>query len=317
MTALSPVTSLTHEPSTAATVDVERGAASWRALGTYVELRTTPEAVEAAADLAARVLDEVDVACSRFRDDSDLMRANRDAGHAVEVSPVLVGAVRVALEAADETDGLVDPLLGDVLRAAGLRPHLLARPRRRPDPRPPCRCPRPRWAQVEVDRHHRDRAPWRGPRPRRDRQGLRRRPRRPLRRRHAAAHPCWSRVGGDVRVAAPRDDRQDQPVVVGHSLADLEAGGAEHPGAARRRRARHLQRLGAAVAPRRPPVAPRRRPAHRPSRPGPVAHRHRPGPHRCRGERRHHCLHRARRRRVRHGSSTARSPLGSSTTTAT
>ena len=58
-------------------------------------------------------------ACSRFRDDSDLVRANHAAGHAVEVSPVLVGAVRVALEAADETDGLVDPLLGGLLSAAG------------------------------------------------------------------------------------------------------------------------------------------------------------------------------------------------------
>ena len=101
------------------TVDRLRGAASWRALGTYVDLRTHPDVVDAAAARAAEVLDEVDLACSRFRDDSDLALANRSAGTPVAVSPVLVGAVRVALEAATETDGIVDPTLGDLLTAAG------------------------------------------------------------------------------------------------------------------------------------------------------------------------------------------------------
>ena len=78
-----------------------------------------PDVVDAAAARAAEVLDEVDLACSRFRDDSDLALANRSAGTPVAVSPVLVGAVRVALEAATETDGIVDPTLGDLLTAAG------------------------------------------------------------------------------------------------------------------------------------------------------------------------------------------------------
>ena len=76
------MSTLVHEPATAPTVDAERGASSWRALGTYVDLRTTPEAVDAATELAAAVLHEVDLACSRFRDDSDLMVANRAAGPA-------------------------------------------------------------------------------------------------------------------------------------------------------------------------------------------------------------------------------------------
>ena len=219
------MTSLTHEPSTAATVDVERGAASWRALGTYVELRTTPEAVEAAADLAARVLDEVDVACSRFRDDSDLMRANRAAGHAVEVSPVLVGAVRVALEAADETDGLVDPLLGDVLRAAGYDRTFSLVPADDPTATA-LPVPEAALGAGRGHRHHRDRAPWRGPRPRRDRQGLRRRPRRPLRRRHLRRTRAGLASGATSASPHRATTLQDQPVVVGHSLADLEAGGA-------------------------------------------------------------------------------------------
>ncbi len=100
-------------------VDREQGTATWRALGTYVHLRVSrPELVDEAAALAVDVLDEVDRTCSRFRDDSELMAVNRRPGlHTV--SPVLAGAVRVALEAARETDGLVDPTLGALLVAGG------------------------------------------------------------------------------------------------------------------------------------------------------------------------------------------------------
>jgi thiamine biosynthesis lipoprotein len=218
------VTALTHEPSTTATVDRESGAASWRSLGTYVELRTTPEAVDAAATLAARVLDEVDVACSRFRDDSDLMGANRYAGQPVEVSPVLVGAVRVALEAAAETDGLVDPLLGDVLRAAGYDRTFALVPA--DDPAPTALpVAGGSWGQLVVTdttvtvptgasldlgatgkAFAADLAA--------------------LCVVDALNVPVLVCVGGDIRVAAPDDEPQDQPVVIGHSLADLEAGGS-------------------------------------------------------------------------------------------
>lgn len=92
----------------------------WRALGTYVELHVAdPEQEQAAIALAHAVLAEVDLSCSRFRDDSDLMRANRAAGEWIRVSPVLVGALRAALWAADYTDGLVDPGLGELIVAAG------------------------------------------------------------------------------------------------------------------------------------------------------------------------------------------------------
>ncbi|WP_207556013.1 FAD:protein FMN transferase [Intrasporangium flavum] len=123
-------------------LDHATGTARWRALGTYVHLGVADPAVLAAAtDLAAAVLGEVDVACSRFRADSELTRANLAAGP-VPASPLLVGAVRVALEAAEQTDGVVDPTLGDVLVAAGYSrtfeevpasdPSPVALPRRRP-----------------------------------------------------------------------------------------------------------------------------------------------------------------------------------------
>ncbi len=95
-------------------------ASTWRALGTYVHLAIDHPALLPDAERAAReVLDRVDRTCSRFRPDSDLVRANAGAGGWVRVDPWLAAAVGVALEAAAETDGLVDPTLGAVLAAAG------------------------------------------------------------------------------------------------------------------------------------------------------------------------------------------------------
>ncbi len=92
----------------------------WRALGTYVDLRVDdPGRHAAAAALARDVLAAFEQACSRFRADSDLSRANAAAGHWVRVSPLLVAAVEVAVHAAHDTDGLVDPTLGQAIVALG------------------------------------------------------------------------------------------------------------------------------------------------------------------------------------------------------
>jgi thiamine biosynthesis lipoprotein len=94
--------------------------ASWEALGTtasvYVADATALGAARAAveAELAA-----IDVACSRFRDDSDLERANAAAGTPTRVSPLLDHAIAVALRAARLTDGMVDPTIGEALILAG------------------------------------------------------------------------------------------------------------------------------------------------------------------------------------------------------
>ncbi len=132
-------------------VEPDTGVASWRALGTYVHLRVHDrDRLTDAAQLAAEVLDEVDRTCSRFRADSDLSRANARPGTRVPVSPVLVGAVRVAIEAAVETDGLVDPTLGLALAAAGYDRtfELVA-----PEDASPSALPlhRPSWRSVLVD----------------------------------------------------------------------------------------------------------------------------------------------------------------------
>lgn len=96
------------------------GVASWRALGTYVQLVVADrERLPAAEAEAVRLLGEMDLAASRFRDDSDLIRANRSAGSWVKVRPLLVQAVQTAVSAAEETDGLVDPTLGNSLASVG------------------------------------------------------------------------------------------------------------------------------------------------------------------------------------------------------
>lgn len=92
--------------------------ADWDALGTYVRvIVAAPEHRAAVAAVVADVLDQVDRAYSRFRADSELRRL--PGGRSVPVSALLAGAVQVGLQAAADTDGLVDPTLGAVLRAAG------------------------------------------------------------------------------------------------------------------------------------------------------------------------------------------------------
>jgi len=96
------------------------GSAHWSALGSYVHLVVADgERLEAARAGVVAVLDAVDRSCSRFRDDSDLVRANRAAGRWVRVDRLLTDALAVAVAAAAETDGLVDPTLGAHLAALG------------------------------------------------------------------------------------------------------------------------------------------------------------------------------------------------------
>lgn len=88
-------------------------ATTFRALGcpVHVSVRRVAD-LGLAGRLARLMLADVDEVCSRFRHDSDLTRVNARPGTWVEVDPLLVAAVRVAVDAAERTDGLVNPLLG-------------------------------------------------------------------------------------------------------------------------------------------------------------------------------------------------------------
>jgi len=93
---------------------------SFRALGTTAVIATVDGAREDAACAAVkRELDAIDRACSRFRSDSELSRVNRAGGKRVAIGPLLLEALRVALDAARSSGGLVDPTVGRALRTSG------------------------------------------------------------------------------------------------------------------------------------------------------------------------------------------------------
>ena len=106
--------------SALATAPGRLGSASWAALGTSVVLRVSDAAALAQArDRVEDELDAIDLACSRFRADSELSRLNARAGRRVQVGPLLLQALEVALRAAELTGGDVDPTLGRALELAG------------------------------------------------------------------------------------------------------------------------------------------------------------------------------------------------------
>ena len=81
---------------------------------------TDPETLEAATASAQAVVDSIDQACSRFRDDSELSRLGAgDGPREGIVSPLLARALATALRAAELTDGAVDPTVGAAVRNAG------------------------------------------------------------------------------------------------------------------------------------------------------------------------------------------------------
>jgi len=94
--------------------------ASWQALGTTVVLRCTDQEGPAGARaIIERELAAIDLACSRFRPDSELSRLNAGAGRPFRASPLLIEALELAIAAARLTDGDVDPTVGRALELAG------------------------------------------------------------------------------------------------------------------------------------------------------------------------------------------------------
>ena len=96
------------------------GIADDRALGGSVRLVVTrPDRLAAAKAAVDRCLREIDLAASRFREDSELTLLNAAPDREVRVSPLLARAILVALRGAQLTDGAVDPTVGTAVRLAG------------------------------------------------------------------------------------------------------------------------------------------------------------------------------------------------------
>jgi thiamine biosynthesis lipoprotein len=118
-----PATDRDGEPSPAA--GGATGFDAWTALGLLVQLVvTSPGQLAAARELLEADLRALDLACSRFRPDSELMAVGNLARGAsgpvtVPVSPLLAEAVAVSLRAAQLTDGDIDPTVGGALADLG------------------------------------------------------------------------------------------------------------------------------------------------------------------------------------------------------
>jgi thiamine biosynthesis lipoprotein len=121
------------------------------ALGTFATLLVAdPAAVDAASEMLAGELAAIDVACSRFRADSELSRACAAGGHPVPVSPLFAEALSVALTAAELTGGDVDPTCGRALAGLGYdRDFALARQITGFQAQLP--VPGGRWREVVLD----------------------------------------------------------------------------------------------------------------------------------------------------------------------
>lgn len=94
--------------------------AQFPALGsTAIVAVTNPERLARARSIVEEIVSDFDLACSRFREDSELSALNAAAGSEVPVSTLLMEAVQTALRAAQLTDGDVDPTVGEALIAIG------------------------------------------------------------------------------------------------------------------------------------------------------------------------------------------------------
>ena len=98
----------------------DTGRTRFPALGTTVELLAIPAtSLPVALAILRKELADIDMACSRFRDDSELMALNRADGGWKTVSPLFLEAVVTALVAAAQSQGAVDPTIGPALGLLG------------------------------------------------------------------------------------------------------------------------------------------------------------------------------------------------------
>jgi thiamine biosynthesis lipoprotein ApbE len=129
-----------------------RDAVRGRALGTNISVTVTdPVMLDPARRAVTEVVDQIDLACSRFTADSELSRLNRRAGRATLVTPLLFRVIDEALEAARITDGAVDPTLGASMEALGYDADFEVVRRRPAGAAQPYVTSPGRWQEVRLD----------------------------------------------------------------------------------------------------------------------------------------------------------------------
>src|SRR5258706_3978829 len=91
---------------------------------TGVIVSTEPAALGQARAIADAELSAVDLACSRFRPDSELSRLNQARGEPTRISELFMALITAALRAAELTGGGGDPTCGGALISAWFHPDL-------------------------------------------------------------------------------------------------------------------------------------------------------------------------------------------------
>ncbi len=98
----------------------DAAAESFEVFGTTaVIVVTEPRALAEARAIADRMLADVDLAASRFRLDSELVRLNAAAGQPVDISATFAQLLAAAIRAARLTGGDVDPTCARALTRLG------------------------------------------------------------------------------------------------------------------------------------------------------------------------------------------------------
>ena len=126
-------------------------AAEWRAIGTTVRVVVTDsEALASAQQMAVEDLAALDLACSRFRGDSEVIGLEGAEGRPTPVSPLLTELLTAALDAAEQTDGDLDPTLGFAMEAIGYDRDISQMEKDGPAAAVMVRY-RSHWRQIELD----------------------------------------------------------------------------------------------------------------------------------------------------------------------
>ena len=103
-----------------ARVESAFGERTFRAIGTTATVVVLdPAKAETAEAILRDEINSIDLACSRFRPDSELAYLHSQSGRTIVVSPLLFGALTVAIAVAEKTHGAVDPTVGNAMSALG------------------------------------------------------------------------------------------------------------------------------------------------------------------------------------------------------
>ncbi len=91
----------------------------WRALGTTAVLWAPGARIEAAFTAASGEIDAINAAANRFDPSSELSRVNAAGGRRCGISACALDALRLAIDAAELTGGVVDPTVGQTMQELG------------------------------------------------------------------------------------------------------------------------------------------------------------------------------------------------------